>query len=392
LENILTKRIALYWHNGRSLGHTMRSATLGQALLQGIPGCAVAGVTGASRGLELLPAGMDVVKLPSYLAFDDEQGAIFTPILPLDQRQFYRIRAGLLDAFMREYGPHVLLVDYYPVGKAGELRQAITTSRDTRKVLGLRGILGTPEETNSQVFNPDMERFLLSHYAAIHVYSDERVFRLEDYYDVPQSLLELVRYTGYVTRSTAMAKAEARAQLQLARDARVVIASFGGGQGTEALWHALLDGLERITPRFDLAYFAAGPYLEAGANARLQQRVARHSSWSWARLLDPLPVWMAASDLFIGSGGYNSLAEVLSMNANALIIPRQLKEREQALHAARLAALGMVRVADLETMTQSDITPLLEMCLQEPYPMGVVRIATDGAQRNAELIKDLVSW
>src|SRR5690348_15817349 len=31
------KRIALYWHNGRSLGHTVRCATLGQALLNHMP-------------------------------------------------------------------------------------------------------------------------------------------------------------------------------------------------------------------------------------------------------------------------------------------------------------------------------------------------------------------
>ena len=369
----------------------MRSATLGQGLLEGMPGCAVAGITGASRGLELLPAGMDVVKLPSYLAFDDERGATLTPVLPLDQQQFYHIRACLVEAFMHAYHPHALLVDYYPQGKANELIGAITNARDTLNVLGLRGILGMPEETNSLVFSPDMERFLLAHYAAIHVYIDERVFRLEEYYDVPKPLLKLIRYTGYVTRSRAMPKTEARAQVKVAQDARIVVASFGGGQGTEALWHALLNGLERIQQRFDLAYFAAGPYLEEAAYERLQQRVTGHPGWTWARLLDPLPPWMAASDLFIGSGGYNTLAEVIAVNANALIIPRQLKEREQVVHAARLAKLGTVRVAEMETMLQSDISILLEKCLREPYPVGNVRIATCGAQRNAELIKRLLA-
>ncbi|HEV2579983.1 MAG TPA: glycosyltransferase [Ktedonobacteraceae bacterium] len=382
----MTQRIALYWHNGRSLGHTVRSATLGQALLQTMPGCAVAGMTGASRGLELLPAGMDVVKLPSYLAFDNQQGATFAPVLPIEQEQFYRIRASLVEAFIREYQPHVFLVDYYPQGKAGELIPAITGAWQTRNVLGLRGILGTPEETNSQVFHREMERFLLAHYAAIHVYIDERVFCLEEYYDVPRSLRSLITYTGYVTRSGAIAKEDARAQLGVERGARVVVASFGGGQGTEALWQALLNGLERIAPRFDLAYFAAGPYLEDAAYERLQRRIALHPDWTWTRLLDPLPTLMAASDLFIGSGGYNTLAEVMAVNANALIVPRQLQEREQALHAARLAKLGIVRVAELETMLQSDSSALLEMCLREPYPAGNMRIATDGARRNAQLM------
>ncbi|TMF46496.1 MAG: hypothetical protein E6I32_11580 [Chloroflexi bacterium] len=41
----VTRRIALYWHNGRSLGHTVRSATLGQGLLERMPGSAVVGIT-----------------------------------------------------------------------------------------------------------------------------------------------------------------------------------------------------------------------------------------------------------------------------------------------------------------------------------------------------------
>jgi predicted glycosyltransferase len=209
---------------------------------------------------------------------------------------------------------------------------------------------------------------------------------------VPKSLLDLIHYTGYVTRSAVMAKSEARAQLGVDPNARLVVASFGGGQGTESLWHALLNSLERIAPCFDLAYFAAGPYLETDGYERLRQRVTGHPGWTWSRLLDPLPVWMAASDLFIGSGGYNSLAEIVSMSANALIIPRQLREREQALHAARLAALGMVRVVDLETVMQVDISPVLEMCLREPFPIsGKGWIRTDGAVKNTEMVAELIS-
>ncbi|MGZ3616594.1 MAG: hypothetical protein ACXWOL_06965, partial [Ktedonobacteraceae bacterium] len=63
-------KIALYWHNGRSLGHTVRSATLGQALLTHIPESIVVGITGASKGFELLPPAMDLVKIPSYLTYD----------------------------------------------------------------------------------------------------------------------------------------------------------------------------------------------------------------------------------------------------------------------------------------------------------------------------------
>jgi predicted glycosyltransferase len=386
----VTKRIALYWHNGRSLGHTLRSATLGGALLDVMPGSAVVGITGASRGLELLPPGMDVVKLPSYLAFDDEQGALARPILNIDQQRFFGIRESMLAIFMREFSPHALLVDYYPRGKQDEAAQAIARAHETRNILGLRGILGTPEETNSQVFNVEMAAFIERYYCAIHVYIDEQVFRLEDYYDVPQSLSKLITYTGYVTRPVVASRGEARARLGIEDGARVIVASFGGGQGTEALWSAIFRGLEGIAKEYDMAYLAAGPYLEAEAFERLRSQAMQHANWTWSRLLDPLPAWMAASDLFIGSGGYNSLAEILATNANALVIPRQLKEREQVMHAELLAHLGKIRIASLDDILHNDTAILLEMCLRELYPTSTAHIATDGALRNAQLIRQLI--
>src|SRR5579859_5798637 len=124
----MTKRIALYWHNGRSLGHTIRSATLGQGLLERMPGSAVMGITGASRGFELLPTGMDVLKLPSYLAFDHPQGAVSAPILSVTREELTVMRANLMATFLRDFRPHALVVDYHPQGNDGELVQAITQS------------------------------------------------------------------------------------------------------------------------------------------------------------------------------------------------------------------------------------------------------------------------
>ncbi|HEY6542935.1 MAG TPA: glycosyltransferase, partial [Ktedonobacteraceae bacterium] len=293
--------------------------------------------------------------------------------------------------FLRDFRPRALLIDYYPQGNDGELVQAISQSPETQKVLGLRGILGTPEQTNQQFFSPHMADFIRANYAAIHVYVDERVFRLEEYYDVPAALVEMLRYTGYVTRPAAASRQEARAQLNLEAQTRVVVASFGGGQGTESLWQAILHGLDGVASLFDAAYFAAGPYLEADAYARLQNAVALHPNWRWTRLLDPLPMWMQASDLFIGSGGYNSLSEVLATGANALIIPRQLNEREQLLHTTSLAKLHALRLLDLETALHEDIAPVLEMCLREPFPGNeTLAIRTDGAVTNARLIEELL--
>jgi predicted glycosyltransferase len=385
-------KIALYWHNGRSLGHTVRCATLGQALLDRLPGSIVVGITGASRGLELLPPGMDLVKIPSYLTYDEAAGVRTTPITPLTPDEFQRIRENLISTFVKDFQPGVMVVDFHPEGKNGELIPAIISSPDTKKVLGLRGILGSPAETNREFFNSRMIAFIQDYFSAIHVYIDERVFRLEDYYSIPASLSAMFKYTGYVTRPSIASKTEARAMLRLDPYARIIIVSFGGGQGTAPIWQSILRSLAKIRDRFDFACLSAGPYLEADAYERLRMQVSQHPNWTWTRLLNPLPVWIKASDFFIGSGGYNSLAEIIATGANALIIPRQLNEREQELHATRLANLNILRIANLNTILNEDLTPLLEMCLAEPYPYEHdIKVATDGAQHSSRLIEAIIA-
>jgi predicted glycosyltransferase len=388
----VAKRIALYWHNGRSLGHTVRSATLGQALLNQIPASIVVGITGASKGFELLPPAMDLVKIPSYLTYDETEGVRTTPVLSVTKEQFQRIRENLISTFVQDFQPHALIVDFHPEGKNGELIPTVLNSPKTHKVLGLRGILGSPAETNRDFFNPHLVAFMQEHFSAIHVYIDQQVCRLEEYYEIPGSLSAMFRYTGYITRPTISTRAEARALLELAPDARIIVISFGGGQGTEPIWQTILSSLSKIQRLFDYAYLSAGPYLEAGAFERLRSQISQQPGWIWTRLLNPLPTWIKASDFFIGSGGYNSLAEIIATGANALIIPRQLNEREQELHAKKLANLHIFRIANLDTILNEDVSSLLDMCLKEPYPQNhTIKLATNGAQHSAQLIEALIS-
>lgn len=386
------KRIVLYWHNGRSLGHTVRSAALGQALLNHIPESIVVGITGASKGFELLPPKMDLVKIPSYLTYDDPEGVRTTPLLSIAKEQFQRIRENLISTFVQDFQPHALIVDFHPEGKNGELIPTILNSPKTHKVLGLRGILGSTAETNRDFFNLHLVAFIQKYFSAVHIYIDQQVFRLEDHYQIPNSISAIFKYTGYVTRPTISTKDEARALLELEPGPRIIVISFGGGQGTELIWQAMLHGLSKIQKHFDYAFLSTGPYLEAEAYERLRNQISQHSNWTLTRLLNPLPAWIKASDLFIGSGGYNSLAEIIATGANALIIPRQLNESEQEIHSTNLANLKILRIANLNTIISTDISTLLEMCLKEPYPHNTtMKIAINGAYLSAQLTEKLLS-
>ncbi|GAC1566452.1 MAG: hypothetical protein NVS3B14_08850 [Ktedonobacteraceae bacterium] len=165
----MTHRIAIYWHNGRSLGHTVRCLAPGQALLNHNSDNTVVGITGASRYFELLPPGMDVLKIPSFLGYDEEGAIRSESILSVTKNEFQHIRENLIATFVGDFRPHVLIVDHNPQGKSGELAPAIVSSPGTKKILGLRGILNSFEETRAEFFTPRMVAFIQEHFSAIHV-------------------------------------------------------------------------------------------------------------------------------------------------------------------------------------------------------------------------------
>src|SRR5258707_8717884 len=217
---------------------------------------------------------MDLVKIPSYLTYDNVSGVRATPVLPLAKEEFQRIRENLVATFIRDFQPHAFVIDFHPEGKSGELIPTVTGSPNVKKVLGLRGILGSPEETNREFFNARLVAFMQEYFSAIHVYVDERVLRLEEYYAIPASLSSMLKYTGYVTRPTTATKAEARAMLRLDPGAHIIFLSFGGGLGTDPIRPFILHASTTINNPFHVAFFPHGPFPTTPPNHRLPPTVS----------------------------------------------------------------------------------------------------------------------
>src|SRR5260370_21918913 len=122
---------------------------------------------------------MDLVKIPSYLTDGDTGGVGAKPILSLTKEEFQRIRENLIVTFVRDFQPDALVVDFHPEGKSGELIPTVINSPNTKKVLGLRGILGGLADTNREFFNSRLPAFIQDYFSDILVYMAKRVFSLE---------------------------------------------------------------------------------------------------------------------------------------------------------------------------------------------------------------------
>ncbi len=314
----------------------------------------------------MFPKSIDIVKLPSFFNYDTPTKTVVEPVLDITERELFQIREDLITTFMQGFRPHGLVVNHLPQGLEGELITAIKMSSSTKKVLTLRGILFSPEKTNAEYFNSSMVSWIDEHFEAILVYTDPSLFRLEDHYDIPSNLAAKMVYTGYIATPVNFDKLQARQALNLSEQATIVLASLGGGQGTLDIWVRILEAIDNLKDRCDLAYLVTGPYLEDTAYHDLQLRVKHLHNVKLTRYTSELITWMKASDVFIGAGGANMLGEVLATQANAIIIPRQLREAEQEMHTSRLAELNIVRMMSRAQVQLGQLSPLLKEALAFP--------------------------
>ena len=63
---------------------------------------------------------------------------------------------------------------------------------------------------------------------------------------------------------------------------------------------------------------------------------------------------MAAADLVISMGGYNTICEILTQQTPALIIPRENPRKEQLIRARRMKSKGL-----LDFIPWTEVTPQL---------------------------------
>jgi predicted glycosyltransferase len=121
-----------------------------------------------------------------------------------------------------------------------------------------------------------------------------------------------------------------------------------------------------------------------------RQRLRRHAAGhSRLRVLEfipePAPLMLMA-DRVIAMGGYNTVAEVLSFEKPALIVPRAA---EQAVRAERLRDLGLVDVLPLDRLHPGALTEWLARDVDQPRVHE--RIHFNGLSRLSRLVEEVLA-
>ncbi len=386
------QRILMYSHDGYGLGHFRRNTALAHAMVTRDPSVEVVLLSGSSVADDWpLPRRVTVVRLPAAVKTAAET------YVPLEARSMSGLRAeraGIISSTLLRMRPDIFLIDHSPLGIKGELALALRMAREelpqTRVVLGLRDIIDDPPVVRATWTEQGLYSVLDESYDQILVYGVRALHDITSLYRFPASTAARTVFTGYVAKDRSLEAevdgAAAWAQSPRGRDRRILVMG-GGGADADWLFRGFIKAwkrLERDPP--GEALMVLGPLMDPAARASIQRRanaVPRmtiiHSSKSVLSLV-------AAADLVVSMGGYNSIVEVLAARKPLIVCPRVAPRKEQLIRARLMAGLGLATVVRLEEESSKALAAAIRAGLESRRRPVRERAAVDllGADRVAE--------
>lgn len=350
-------RILLYAHDGRGLGHVVRTAAIAEALVERWPMAEVIVVSGQRLLDAYIPDKCEVIKLPSYQT--TETGGVFqtsSPTLSMSINKLTELRRKILVSLTLAFKPTILLSDFVSTGKRGELVDAISglkaISPKSSVFLGLRPIIDDPEFALTDNLDYINLQFIKKYYNGILVYGHPNICDIYNEYSL-NALDVPIYYTGFVVRPSLLSKAFSHHPHKKA--IRLLI-GFGSGYHSITISKRIAKAIELMKPQCkELSLkIICGPRLCAKTVTQHFSKIAQNGID--INIIQEIPspsrVYNWATH-YIGTGGSNTLMEILSLRKPAMMIARNQVENEQKLMFSRFA-----KVSSLRWLCEEDATTL----------------------------------
>lgn len=337
------------------LGHLRRTVLLCEGVCAHTPECSALIITGSPMAHGLCNAScLDYVKIPSVRKLDNEKYASRKVRMPFDE--ILRLRQDLIFDTVAAFQPDFFFVDNAPLGVKGELRRTLEYIRArlpyTRTFLNLRDVLDDP----LRIVPLWLEKGLLSavarFYSRVMVYGSRAVFDLPAEYDWPQEIREKTRYCGYIPRPSDSGRAAELRRRACPAAERLVLVTVGGGSDGAGVVEAYLRALpliERDAPVHSVVL--SGPEMNSATALEFAARLAGAARVTLMEFSEDSLAYMAAADLVVSMGGYNTLSEILWLRKRAVVVPRVWPRTEQLIRAQRLEHMGLLRMIHPNELT-----------------------------------------
>jgi len=335
------------------------------------------------------------VKFPGVLVPTKE---VVTPkALPLPFEAVSQLRERIMEATAIAYQPHFFLADYDPLGVRHELLPTLwALKEDANQTMVVCGLLDLeePSAVRKRWQAKNALPVLEGLYDEIWIYGCQALFDPIKEYQLPDTIAEKVQFCGYLgIEPPACSPETIRHELGIGRGTLVLVTVGGLGRDGFPVLDTYLQALECLPKDLEVhSILLTGPELPPEQRDLLCRRCHQVTSSTPCprsiRLLEFSPRlldYMAASDVIVARGGYNTLTELLSLGKRALIIPQIAPNQEQLLRATLFEERGLIRMLHPDHLSPEALAEaLLATCHILPpsrQHLQEAGLALDGLQR-----------
>ena len=337
-------KILIYCQHIWGVGHLFRVIEICKALHEH----RVLLVSGGPQVDVSLPEHVREFRLPGLMTDRNYNG-----IFPIDKSktldQVKRERQKLLYDFFKKEAPDVFVIELYPFGRRAfrfELEPILLRIRNgsppaSRVVCSLRDIL--VEKKDPVSYEKRVVDTLNRYFDALLIHSDPTFVKLDETFSHIADIAIPIVYTGFITPKPAPeARHQLRQQLGISDHEILIVASAGGGKAGIVFLPPLIDALGHMHTNSPIhLHIFTGPFMPDEEFNHLKRSTTKNVQIS--RFTPHFLSYLAAADLSVSMGGYNTSMNILSAEVPALIWPYP-GDREQGLRAERLARIGIVSV------------------------------------------------
>lgn len=332
-----TFNIMMYSHDTYGLGHIRRTLAIASQL-KGV-NTNILILTGSPIvGRFAFPEQIDFVRIPGMIKKTNDE---YLPLsIKINAKHALEIRKNIITATAKTFQPHMLIVDKEPLGLKKEVLPTLQWLRrcrpTTRTILGLRDVMDDRQTVRQDWQKKGIYDILEDLYSEIWVYGNQDLYDPIKEYGMAESIRRKLIFTGYIPRKVPGSGAiqRTRKEMGLKDGEKLVVVTTGGGGDGYQVMDTFLTMCESNLPldhRFK-SVLITGPFMPKQQRKKIFKRakVMGIKTFHFYRNMEKL---VAAADLAVTMGGYNTICESLSMNTISLVIPRDTPRKEQLIRA-----------------------------------------------------------
>lgn len=406
-----TMKIVHYCQHVLGMGHFFRSLEIDKALCEHD----VTLVTGGTPVEISLPPHVHHEMLPplmmdaNFSQFFCGENSDHSPEITIEQIK--QKRAAKLHTLLEKIRPDIFLVELFPFGRKQFSFELLPVLKHgargdfgpMRSLCSLRDIL--VEKSNQFAFEKRVLSLLNPLFHGVLVHTDPNVITLEETFSRVQDITIPILNTGYISPQPSLELRQASCEHAQKNKTQIrqniwrqvgtkspppsevplIIASAGSGSVGYSLLSKTIAASANLQKSIEHTLVAfTGPFMTQDEKDAIRQEAVAHPHIFVTEFAENFVTILAAADLSISMGGYNTTMNLLAAGTFGLVLPFD-QNREQRMRSERLAKLGALEVLSQEDLSPKSFAQKIMKSLSTPSTPHAIDI--HGAPQSAALIE-----